>query len=318
MEGLLERAAFAVAGTDYRWADVTAAARHRGVWDGLEAEIREGLACQRWMSEAGLQLSANDVWTVATAFRYERRLTSAEEMEAWLARWHLTKDDWLGYLRRSLLRQRYAADLATVMSTYEITDEDVTSATWATAVCSGKLEAFARDLAARLLAVEGAPSGDLVERLDELESAFQTWCERVTSGSALRKAIDSHHLDWVRVDTRWASFPTMEAAREALMCVRLDGMDLSNVSALAGTVVAERRFVLEESEPAIRDELLAATEGEFLGPIASHEGYAVIELISKTMPSVDDADVLARAEAAVISDAVRREIANRVDWYDHL
>lgn len=318
----MQRAAFAVAGTDYRWADVIAAARHRRVWAGLEAEIREGIACQRGTSETGMQLSAGDIWTAATAFRYERRLTAAEEMEAWLAGWHVTKDEWLDYIRRSLLRQRQAADLATVMASFPVTDTDVAGAAWATAVCSGKLEAFARDLAARLVAFdlsdEPALPGDVLQRFDELESAFGVWCGRVASSSAVRKAIALHHLDWIRVATQWVSFPTVEAAREALMCVRLDGMDLSAVTAMAGTGAVERRFFLEDSEPAMRDELVAATDGELLGPLLSNDGFTVVEVISKTLPSVDDADVVARAEATVVSDAVRREIANRVSWYDPL
>lgn len=318
----MERAAFAVAGTDYRWADVIAAARHRRVWQGLEAEIREGIACQRRAPEVGMQLSASDIWTAATAFRYERRLTAAEEMEAWLVGWHVTKDEWLDYIRRSLLRQRQAADLATAMANFPVTDSDVAGAAWATAACSGKLEAFARDLAARVVAFdlsdEPPPNGDVLQRFDELESAFGAWCGRVASSSAIGKAIALHHLDWIQVDTQWASFPAVEAAREALMCVRLDGMDLSGTTAMAGTDAVERCFFLEDSEPVMHDELVAATDGELLGPFPSNEGFIVVEVISKTLPSVDDADVVARAEATVVDDAVRREIADRVSWYDPL
>ena len=322
MHGLLERAAFAVAGTDYRWTDVVAAARHRGAWALLEDQIREGIACQRLAADTKMRLSAAEVWAAATEFRYQRRLTSAEEMETWLAGWHLTKDEWLGYIRRSLLRQRQAHDLVTVVERYPVADEDVAEAAWATAACSGKLETFARDLASRVVAMEisgeRVPGGDLVHHLEALECAFRDWCTGVASASALRKAVASHHLDWIRIESRWVTLPTEEAAREAILCVRVDSMDLSDVSGLAGTTVVERRFLLEESEPAWRDHLVAAADGELLGPLPSIAGFTVVEVTRKTLPSPDDTDISRRAEEAVVSDAVRQELASRVRWYDPL
>lgn len=55
---------------------------------------------------------------VRTIFRYERRLLSAEDMHAWLAMWHVTQEEWLDHVRRSLLRHRYVADLDSITARY--------------------------------------------------------------------------------------------------------------------------------------------------------------------------------------------------------
>lgn len=322
MEGLLGRAAFAVAGAQYRWADVIAVARHRGAWSRLEEEIRQAIACERLAADGKARLGAGPLWAAANEFRYQRRLTAAEEMDAWLARWHLTKDEWLAYLRRSLLRRRHVQDLATAVARYPVSDQEVADVAWATAVCSGRMESFARDLAARVVAMELSgvmtPEGGPLADLDTLESTFQDWCRQLASDSAVRKAIASHHLDWIRIESQWATFATAAAAREALMCVRVDGMDLADVSGVAGTSVEERRLLLEELEPAMRDRLVAATDGELLGPLPSPAGFTVVAVTRKTLPSPDDATIVQRAKASVVSDAIRQELASRVRWYEPL
>ena len=321
MDELLGHAAFRVAGTEYVWGDVVAAARHWGTWDELEAEVREGLACLQVEPDLGAPLTPRDAKTAATAFRYERRLISAEDMQAWLATWHVTQEEWLDHLRRSILRQRHAAQLRSINRS-AVDDDEVARRTWPTAVCSGRLVTFARELAARAAcacAVEAELEGTALQgRLDRFEPAFARFRDEAADEPAIRRAMASHHLDWIRVESRWLRYATEGAALEARWCVEADGMALEEVAALSGSTAEARCFLLEEAEASLRDVLLAAAEGELLRPLPVDGGFALVQVTAKLMPSTEDSEILERARDAAIEEAIGREIALRVVWHEPL
>ena len=64
----------------------------------------------------------------ATAFRHEHNLLAADELEAWLAARGLAVADWNAYLRRLLLRERWAEELERIESEFAVGDEEVEAA----------------------------------------------------------------------------------------------------------------------------------------------------------------------------------------------
>ena len=120
-------------------------------------------ACGGWLPRRAT-LPAEAVRAAATVFRYERNLLAAEELEAWLDARGLTVSDWNGYLRRLVLRERWADELEQIEAEFAVGDDEVEAALRAEAVCTGFLrraaERLAEDaaLAAADDAVETAPT----------------------------------------------------------------------------------------------------------------------------------------------------------------
>jgi hypothetical protein len=145
----LDAVVFVAGDATYTWQDVVLAAVREGEWAEIAEHAREGIACSRRAVDDGGCLDARETQHAAAAFRYARKLVSAEEMSAWLARWHLDVEDWTAWIERSILRARWASDLGAMEARYPVSPAEVAGATWTEAVCSGTLVAVASRLAAR-------------------------------------------------------------------------------------------------------------------------------------------------------------------------
>src|SRR5262249_55968846 len=146
-----------------------------GRWRELEDTARFGLACQHHLAAGNEELDDRAVVEASTRFRYERNLLSGDELEAWLLRWAVQPAGWHDYLPRLLLRERGAAARGQKCdghggdgpmdfpSQSPVSEEQLASALWPEAVCSGHLEAAAARLAADTALAEGAadsPGGE--------------------------------------------------------------------------------------------------------------------------------------------------------------
>src|SRR3954454_23389533 len=180
---VLERQVFSVGAQDYSWADVVAAARAWGRWD--EA-TRPSEGARR----------NDDLEQAAQAFRYERSLLAAEEMEAWLAHWGLTVGEWRGWLRGE-------------------------AGGWPEAVCSGALAGLARDLAARAAAAEanGGAAGPVESDLRQMDDAFAELERQALTNDARERLVALRGADWVGVAYSALSFAQPGMAPEAALCV---------------------------------------------------------------------------------------------------
>lgn len=302
---LWARPVFSVGEATYTWADVAAFAQRGRGWDRLLTEIREGAACQR----AGLVPDAAAVDAAGRAFRYERKLITADEMEAWLAQRELDVRDWTGYLRRSVLRAEHVASPSD--------DEEVEALVWVTGWCGGHFEEMSLDLAQRVAAhvrLTGTPPASL----DELDDAIDRFRDEVVTREAMEAVVAGRRLDWLWVELQQGVFASEGSAREAILGMRYDELPMSKVCALAGARHAARSLRLEELDTPLRDAVLGTPEGEVAGPVPAESGggFVVALVESKTVPSLDDVEVFDRAADTVAATALRHEVAERVRWHD--
>jgi hypothetical protein len=348
---------FTVGGTSYAWEDVVAAGCLWGDWPALEARVRDGLACLARLDELDEDdeggLDEDEVEAAAAEFRYARDLVAAADLEAWLERRGLTVDGWLDYVRRSLLRERWAGELEAIRDAYEIDDDDVAGALACETICGGRAGELAARLAARaaIHARDEAAGGGAVppgeaERLvaevsgsllaralpgltpatrrqrlravARLEAAWQRFAAGVASPAALGALVAAHRLEWIRVRAQMAVAADEDVARELALCVRVDQRALAEVAGEAGLDARAAELWVEELDEPLRDALVAATPGAVLGPLAVKEGFAVLVVDDKRLPSADDPAVRARAERALLARTVDREVADRVTWHESL
>ena len=323
---LLDERIFSLGSSTYTIRDLMAAAHRWGDWAGLEAEVGQGLACVERADDTDDDVDDNELDSAAQEFRYARELVSGQEMEAWLARWSLDVDEWMEFVRRSRLRERWTAELSSIVAEYPVDPEDIEAALHAEAVCSGFLARMARKLAARASAAararaEGwlvndpATGGGREPTLEEIDVGFQHFFTHIVTPPALTAQIDAHRLDWILADCRCLSLTTMESAKEAALCVREDGMELDEVAGNAGASVEEAHAFLEDYDAALHDALLAARPGELVGPIAAGDRFFLVLVGNKVLPSLDDPAVRRRAEERLLESALRREVHGRVQWH---
>jgi hypothetical protein len=311
---LAGRAVFTAAGRAFGWEDVVRAAGLRGELQELERATREGLACARRAEAEGSAPTADALRAAATVFRYERDLLAAEELEAWLEERGLAVSDWNSHLRRLLLRERWAGELEEVEARYPVPDEEVEATLPAEAVCTGFLRRAAERLAedVALAAGEAAAGGDLAA----LTKAAATARARAPSPAEVAREIEAHALDWIRIQAETLELGDAETAREAALCVRVDGRSLADVAEDCGVAAQPLVLYLGDAAPELRVALVSARAGELIGPVERGSGLTLLQIREKAEPAAGDPELERRAAAALTARTVERALRDQVVWHE--
>lgn len=172
-----------------------------------------------------------------------------------------------------------------------------------------------RVLAAHAPWLEALDRADTLSRLihvAHLESLFHAESQEALTDQALASELSRHRMDWMRVDFERLSFNDVHAAREALLCIREDGLSFDDLALESRQSVRDTRDLLERLEPEWRDLVLSASADEVLGPIAVGNRFEIALLVGKRPASIDDPLVRARVEEAVVEQLVSKAILAHV------
>ena len=315
----------------FAWADVVLAELHRGSWAELERRTRAGLAAQRAAVASGRELSAAETTAAARAFRFQRGLLAGEQLDEWLDGWGIGLAEWREYLRRDLLRQRSS-------SAAEVDDDEVSAAIGVEAICSGVLEAAASRLASRaalappgaapaaragrvdvaaaaeLLGISPKQCAERLERVEQLEAAAALAEAELLGGDAVAEEVARHRQEWLRLELGVLPLDDVDAAREAVLCMRVDGLEPAVVASRARRDLRRLSTTLAEAPEWLAPYVVGLDEGSVIGPVRHDPGFAVVVVESRHEPQVDDPTVRGRAEAAIVTRAARRQVAARIVW----
>ena len=99
--------------------------------------------------------------------------------------------------------------------------------------------------------------------------------------AALRLPLTRFEVETIEVDS-------LDAAREALLCVREDGMSMEEVAAEGRYPYRHPEVLLEEIPEDLQQKFLSVPPGDILDPIARGDGFHVCRVIGKAEPDVDD------------------------------
>jgi hypothetical protein len=321
MNILSDRPVFTVDGAVFHWGDVVRHAQATGRWDELQAEARQGLACESHFDTIEDEGAEEAIDEAAAEFRYERELITAEEMEAWLEARGLTPEEWMGSIRRAVLRQLWADDLDDIVAEHPTSDEELEGALRIDLLCSGTRRTLAEELAveAAAAAASGAAPQDAPADRDALLASLRQRADRfrqeVTAPETLAREVSSNQMEWIRVDCRAIQFAEDTHAREAALCLTEDGLDFADVAGEADVPIEEVIFYLDQLDPDIRSRFLGATVGDVIGPVAVDAVFTVYQVMAKVMPSIDDPDIQRRAEDRLLARALAAEVNRRVRWH---
>jgi len=347
METLLEIPALTFGNERHDVADLVLIGLLTGEWQALEDIVARGLGLAA--AEAG-NVDAGEVESALAAFRYERRLIAAADLRRWLSERSLRLADIEGVLRRQLLRTRCegvlcpsaASPLAATAMRAEATCAGTlgrlaaelrawhAGSVWvADAAVGGSSDwpaaadsAGVRNLVALALAdaTSGLPTLGSVElqaraeRLAALHAGYVRFrAEAVTEG-AVHARLSERRLEWTVMTGTELSFELEGPARETRLCIVHDGSTLAQVAEMVGTEPVRRELEFGSAPAELGAELLAAREGDLVGPWREGGRWRVLQLSERSEPDqVGDGRLRARAREELLAELVDRVSAGKAE-----
>jgi hypothetical protein len=326
-----ERIVFSVGATAYRRRQLVEAARAWGDWDAIVREAREGLACTERAALGDDPLESSAVAAAGAAWRRERGLLAADELEAWLGERDVAVVDWLAHVRDELLREAWRDELATMVGTSSPPeDADLSRAAWTCAVCSGAIADVAERLAEEAAADAsfGRPEEPALDHpsfvdaevspasLARLRAAHDRLVADAATEARIARELETHRAAWTSVDCLVLVHPDLDVLREAALCVTQDGRGLAEVAAESGGELRDERLLLGELPAEIGTRLFNAEPGELLEPAAIDDTAWLVLIEAKTMPSAAAPELRDRATELIAARERARAVDRWIRWHE--
>ncbi len=329
---------------------VVLAAVSWGAWARLLRRLELGVLAIARLEQEGQTLADEDVRPRLIAWRRARRLLAAEDYNAWLAARELTLEDMSAYLRRTTAAERLGGDPNELEAEAPPDPHGAAAAAFPEAIVSGELRSWAERLArqaaaARALAARGLGAaetrqGDVEALLSEaradawsglgempaarlaawaadrvaLECAWARLAREVADERLIERCVRSHHLDWQWLAWDEATFAREDVALEAAMWVRDEGVALNAIAERAAAPAnAGEAYGWDVGVPMAL--LVGTRPGELVGPVSTDQGWRLLHLRERVLPSATDPQVRARAIEELLEDALAPHLAGRVEWH---
>jgi hypothetical protein len=319
-------------GKDYKARDVIDAALFRNevasIWKQFLIRVKAAARAE----EMELELDNDAIEAAAEAFRYNHDLITAEETEQWLDARSLSLADFTDYFIRqywpSAVDEKIEPDnIDFVAASPELRELFTTEL-----LLSGELYPLNTRLMWRLaaLATTGEsnldPDGIRAERraflgrtkinesklnnwlaqldrdekwLDQmlaLETAYQNLCEQALTPQARQKQLAKLHMPLTQFEVEVLELDSAEAAKEALLCIRQDGMSMEEVAAEARYPYRRITFLHQAVPEELKQKFWSAIVGDVLDPLPRGEGFELYRITRKIEPNPTDSEVQQRID----------------------
>jgi hypothetical protein len=320
---------------EYTAGDAVDAAVFRGELEPKWQAFLRHVAAEERADELELELDESAISAAAEEFRYRHDLITAEETEKWLANRGLTFEDFSDYFARQYcvgavgenlsperieytsaapeLRDLFLAELIFSGALEEIT----TKLMWRLAArCAGKeptSEAIAAEKRKFLtrIAIEPAMLTSWLEEmgrdsqwLDEMlavEAAYEALCDAVLVPEARQRELMAVRLRLTRFEIELIELESHDAAREALFCVREDGMSMEEVATEGRYPYRRANFLLEDLPADAQQKYLSVSQGDLLEPMPHNDGFELCRVIKKVEPRLEDPTVKLRIDQRLLN-----------------
>lgn len=344
-----ELAMCACRGRDYKARDLIDAALFRGELDSNWRQFLTGLEAEKRADQQDLELDQDAIDDAAELFRYAHDLITAEETEQWLEARALNLVDFTDYFTRQHWRSTIdekielpdidlgsaPAKLRELFTAELIFSDELdglnTQLTWRLAALAAtgesnldpeKISAERRAFFDRTRVTESKLNAWLprVGRdekwLDEMlamEVAYQGLCEKALTSEARNKQLATLRMPLTQFEAEVIELESSEAAKEALLCIRQDGMSMEEVAADARYPYRRITFLYEAVPEELKQKFWSAAAGNLLDPLPRGEGFELYRILQKTEPDPTDPNVrdridehlLERQFSALASDHVQ-------------
>jgi hypothetical protein len=329
--------------------DLLDAAHFRGELEPAWKDLLRLVAAEHKADAEGLEVVDEAIDTAAEQFRYQRDLITAEETEQWLIERGLTLSDFSAHFVRHYWREKWD-DIEPDAIDYFFAPNDFREMLTSELILSGELDRMALRqswrAAAGCAAAERPASAELIaeeqarffERSDLAEDQLAEWLERLgrdpewfraalemeaihrrdsdalLSQHAREREIAALRLPLTRFEVETIELDSLDAAREALLCVREDGMSMEEVATEGRYPYRRPEPLLEEIPEDLQQKFLSVHPGEILEPIAHGDGFHLCRVIGKEEPDVNDPLVQERAENRILDRHFADLTTRHIQW----
>ena len=320
---------FTTGGKTVAVADVIAAALFRG--EIAPVAKRE----ERDVDNAALQ-------SMAEQFRTERDLITAEETERWLAERGLTLEDFSVFFRRCFWKDAAgekvepeafdsSAELHDLLRVELLLsgefDRMAVRFAWRVAAeseCAREAVEIERQRFLQRARLHAATLPEWLARLGRdpswldkmlrLEASYRRQCDAVLTHEARERMLNALRLPLTRLELETVDLESFDAAREAFLCVREDGVAMAEVAKDGRYPYRCAEIVVEDLPEESRQTILCATPGEVLEPIERGEGFQLCRIIRKIEPDLADAQTRSRVEQRILEGHFSELASTCVRW----
>lgn len=311
------RVVFACGATDYTVGDVLEAAHFRGELEAPWQEFLLRVEADRKGQASDLVLDESTLDEAAIAFRYKYDLITAEETERWLEARSLNLSEFSEYLARIEWAKEFAGRVEAPSIPFAGATVGQRDLFVVDLTLSGELDGMAARLAwrvAALAAVEQEKERKREGGLAEMEEVYRRSCEQRLTSETRQRELGALRLPLTRFEVEMIELESRDAAREAFMCVRDDGMSMAEVAREGRYPFRETELVLEQIPEEMQQKFLSLTPGSLLEPTAREDGFVLTRLLQKREPKLDDPEVLARVDERILERHFADVSSGRIQW----
>ncbi|CAN5450110.1 hypothetical protein BH20VER3_BH20VER3_18640 [soil metagenome] len=329
--------------------DVIDAAHFRAELEPIWSNLLRFVAAEARADAQELEFDDDAIDTAVEQFRYEHDLITAEETEKWLADRGMSLADFSEYFVRRYWGDKFedvepeALDLLSASS-------EMRALLAAELLFSGELDRMANRLGRRVAAwQEAAKAGVDPELVAEQRAQFMArsgieeaglhaWLEQLgrdeewlraaltmeaiyhrdraalLSREARAHEIAALRLPLTRFEVETIELDSLDAAREALLCARDDGMTMEEVAAQGRYPYRHPEVLLEEIPEELQQKFLSVHPGDILEPIARGDGFHLCRIVGKQEPDVEDPIVQDRADQRIIERHFSDLTTRHIQW----
>jgi hypothetical protein len=340
---------FRSGGETFTVRDLIDSAAFRGELEPIWQELLRLVAAEAKADESGREFDDSAIDAAAEAFRYEHDLITAEETERWLEERGLTLDDFTDYFVRHYWGDTID-DAEPEQVEYASAPNELRELLIAELNLSGEMDRLAKRLSWRVAGSREARNNGLApdfiateekqffERsgVDERQlpdwlkatGRDQTWfaksvtmevlhrqkCEALLNKQAREHEVAAMRLPLTRFELETMELDSLDAAREALLCVRDDGMSMAEVAEEGRYPYRHAEVLLEDLPEDLQQKFLSVSAGEILDPIARGDGFHICRVIEKAEPKADDEAVRDRAERRILERHFSELTVKHIQW----
>jgi len=319
-------------GRVYRARDLIDAALFRGELDVSWRQFLTSLEAAKRAEKLDLEADDDAIDAAAEFFRYAHDLITAEETEQWLKARELDLIAFSEYFARQYWRSTIAGklelpDIDIGAAPLELRDLFTTDL-----IFSDELDGLSMRLSRRLAALAGTGENNVdpekisAERraffnriqiaeaslhnwltrigrtekwFDEMlamEAAYRSLCEKTLTPEARKKQLASLRMPLTQFEVEVIEVESVEAAKEALLCIREDGMSMEEVAAEARYPYRRITFLHEAVPEELKQKFWSAAAGDVLDPLPRGDGFELYRISNKSEPDPTDPAVQTRVD----------------------
>ncbi len=320
---------------EYTARDAVDAAIFRGEFEEKWQAFLCHVAAEERADELELELDESGISAAAEQFRYGHDLITAEETETWLANRGLTFENFSDYFVRQYCVRAVDEELSPEPIRYTSATAELRDLFVAELILSGALEDMTNKLMWRLAArcAGNEPTSDSVaaekrkflhrigniepaqlvswleemrrdpQWLDEMiamEAACEAHCDALLVPEARQRELMALRLRLTRFEIELIELESRDAAKEALFCVREDGMSMEEVATDGRYPYRRADFLLEDLPADSQQKYLSVSEGDLLDAMPRGDGFELCRIIKKVEPRLEDPAVKLRIDQRLL------------------